>query len=195
MRGKNNKVDRRLSKKDRLIEYLSSNKPDPEMEALWAKYEFIEDKLRSMKKQSAMHVVCKKYGISKSMAYELIKEVEVFSGMAHKPNREYLMWVQIEGLQRDIELASAKNDFRAVAALRKELRLWLYDTSDTDLDLLSKIEARQYNITLNINGESLSVPLEKFYKMAPTDIREINSSNADVIAEWEEVEQMLNDTE
>jgi ACT domain-containing protein len=187
--------DRRMSKKDRLIAYLKSNKLDPEMEEMWAQYEFIEDKLRSMKKFNAMQVVCKKYGIGRSQAYKLIKEVEVFSGIAHAPDKQYLKWVQIEGLQRDIELARVKGDFKSVSSLRRELRLWLYEDQEQDLEMMKKLQLHQFNIQINMAGDKVDVPLSTFYKLKESEKKHLVKNQEQSFPDWEEVKTMINGEE
>lgn len=186
--------DRRASKKDRLIQYLQKGGNDPEMEQIWDQYEFIEGKLRCMKKSNVAVIICKKYHVSRAQSYKLIKEVEEFSGLTHAPNKEYLIYVQVERLQRDIEVASAKHDFKAVAALSKELRLWMHNPNEQDLSILEKLQLHQFNIQININGETTEASLDTFYKLSEAQKRSIIENQDLEFSPWEEVKQMIDET-
>lgn len=188
-------TDRRASKKDRLIAYLKSGVEDPEMEQMWDQCEFIERHLRSMKKSNVAIVVSKKYNCSRSHAYKLIREVEEFSGFAHAPNKEYLVFVQVERLQRDIETASMLKDFKAVSALSKELRLWIHNPNELDLSIMEKLQLHQFNIQININGEEADVPLESFYKLSEQEKKKMIKAQSQEFVPWEEMESMINNEE
>lgn len=183
--------DRRASKKDRLIAYLNSDKVIPEMEEIWNQFGFIEDKLRSMKKASAALVIQKKYCISKSQAYKLIKEVEVFSGLAHAPDKSYLRWVMVEKLQVAIDSALEKENWKEAATLSKELRLWMHDPNEMDMSILEKLQLQQFNIQINMNGEEADLSLEDFYKLSTNKKKAILNSKEQGFVEWDEVEQMI----
>jgi len=187
-----NIIDRRMTKKDKLIEYLNSGKEDESMEKMWDTYVYIEDKMRSMNRKNAMTVVRKKYSISRSLAYKLIKEVEIFSGQAHAPDKDYLRWVQVEKLQMAQELAINKGDLSAVARISDQLFKWINDSGDLDQDLLDKLEPRNFNMQININGANVDLPLERFYNLQDSEVKKMTKHSTEDIAPWDEIEKMLN---
>lgn len=190
----NSTLERTLSKKDRLLAHLnglSSETEREEMEEMWKRYEFIEDKLRSMNKKNAMEVVRKKYSISRAQSYRLIKEVENFSGLAHAPDKDYLRWVHLEKIQMAIDLAIAKGDLNAFSRISDQLHKWLHQDGEIDLEILDKLQPRQFNMQVVINGENIQLDLEQFYKLQDKHRKAINQSSTEEIAPWDEIKLML----
>lgn len=189
----NDVIVRMDNKKDRLLQYLKKGGNDPELEELWNMFIWIEDKLRSMHRRHVVNVVMKRYDIkSRSWANKLVNETMSFAGMAHKPDREYLRAVHLDGIILDIKLAREAGQFKVLPALYKELRLWLNpygETADED-----KLQLHQFNINIQLSDETANVPLDVFYKLKQSE-REAISDTADdsEFVSWEEIKQQLSD--
>jgi len=186
---------RLLNKKDKLIAYAKDPASYPEMAEVWEQFEWIESKLRSMHRRNVLPLIKLKYGYERSWANRLIREVMSFSGMIHKPDAEYLKMVHIERLQRDLELASAKQDFKAVAALSKEYRFWLFPPGEQGFDM-SKLRLQQFFINVNLPQGEVAIPIETYYKLKDSEKRAIDQAQEyDDLPGWEELEADMNSEE
>lgn len=193
MTGNNDVLTRMQNKKDKLLRYLKSSKEDPEMEKLWDMFIWIEDKLRAMHRRNVVNVVMKKYDVNRSWANRLVNETMAFTGMAHKPDLDYLKMVHLDAIQLDIKLARESQNFKVLPALYKELRLWMFPAGESAIDM-DKLQLHLFDITMNLNGEAAAVPLEVFYKLKETDRKSIEESTSEEeFTSWEEIKAQLND--
>ncbi len=182
---------RKETNKTRLIAYLKTDKVDPDMEDLWDRYIWIEDKLRAMSPRNAVAPVMAKYDISRSWAHRLIKETQAFCGVSNRPDKDYLANVHIEGLIMDIKLAREAKQFKVLPSLYKELRLWMNPYDEKGLEATAA-GLHQYNLTINLNGESAVVPLPLFYKLKNSEREALEGSVTDDYATWETIQKQIN---
>ena len=195
MPGDTDVIVRMENKKNRLLQYIKSGKDDPEMEALWSMFTFIEGILRSMSKRNAVSVTMKKYGVSRSWANRLVTEAMAFAGQLHRPDLDYLKMVHIESLQMDIKLAREAGQFKSLPSLYKELRLWLFPYGESNTDL-EKLQVHQFNIQVNINGDNLNIPLDKFYQLKQSEVQELESAGVDEdFPSWTEIKTAMDEKE
>lgn len=193
MSGNNDVISRMENKKDRLLRYLKSGKEDPEMEKLWDMFIWIEDKLRAMHRRHVVNVVMKKYSVSRSWAHKLVNETMAFAGMAHQPDLDYLKMVQIDAIQLDIKLAREAQNFKVLPSLYKELRLWMFPPGESAIDL-DKLQLHQFNITMNLNGETAQVPIDTFYNLKQSEREALEESTSDdEFVSWTEIKEQLDD--